>query len=114
MWPWQRMRRTDPPTGGATTQTVAAHTPEWTALPPIQRTLDALHPVAPQREFRNSLASWRNPSFLAPLGHLVSADAPAGVIHRLIEPAAPPHDHLNTPSLTFVTTRPARPPRAGL
>ncbi|MGH3926784.1 MAG: hypothetical protein ACRDTT_28630, partial [Pseudonocardiaceae bacterium] len=95
------------------TAEVVARRPEWTALPPIQRTVGTLRPVSPQQEFRDALVSWRNPSFLAPLGHLVSADAPAGVIHRLIEPAAPPHDHLSAPSLTFATAT-ARPPRAGL
>ncbi|MGQ0778117.1 MAG: hypothetical protein ACT4NY_27520 [Pseudonocardiales bacterium] len=122
MWPWQRTQRADHPradhpTGSVTAEvlsrSVVARRPEWTALPPIQRAIDTLRPVAPQQEFRDSLVSWRNPSFLAPLGHLVSAHAPAGVIHRLIEPAAPPSDHPTTPPLTLATA-PPRPPRASL
>lgn len=115
MWPWQRVRNADLPTGGVAVEVVAPR-PEWTALAPIQRTVDTLRPVAPQQEFADSLVSWRNPSFLAPLGHLVSSDAPAGVIHRLIEPAAPPSDHPTAPTLTFATAPPrvTAPPRAGV
>ncbi|MGH3980407.1 MAG: hypothetical protein ACRDRZ_15605, partial [Pseudonocardiaceae bacterium] len=84
--------------------------PAWTAAPPIQRSFDTLRPVSPQQEFAGSLVSWRDPSFLAPLGHLVSPDAPAGVIHRLIEPAAPPTARPAGPALAFA----AAPPRAGV
>jgi len=81
---------------------------EWTALAPIQRSVETLRPVSPQ-DFGDSLVSWRNPSFLAPLGHLVSADAPAGVIHRLIEPAAPPSDHPVGSALEYTSAAPQRP-----
>ncbi len=115
MWPWQRTRHADRPAersaeGSAVGPAVdaGARSPAWSALPPIQRSFDPLRPVSPQQEFGDSLVSWRNPSFLAPLGHLVSADAPAGVIHRLIEPAAPSSDHPAGPALTFATVEPRR------
>ena len=107
MWPWQRAQHADRPAEGSAVDT-AARSPEWSALPPIQRSFGTLRPVSPQQEFGDSLVSWRNPSLLAPLGHLVSADAPAGVIHRLIEPAASPSDHSAGPALAFATVEPRR------
>jgi len=90
-----------------------ARQPEWLMLPPIQRSVETLRPVSPQN-FGDSLSSWRNPSFLAPLGHLVSADAPAGVIHRLIEPTAPPSDHQAGSALEYATAAPQRPPQGSV
>ncbi len=89
MWPWQRVRHAEPPAERRAVDAVPPR-PGWTAVAPIQRSFDTLRPVSPRQEFADSLVSWHNPSFLAPLGHVVSPDAPAGVIHRLIEPAAPP------------------------
>ncbi|MGH3754337.1 MAG: hypothetical protein ACRDRP_16890 [Pseudonocardiaceae bacterium] len=99
MWPWQRTDRA----AGAP----AASAPAWRSLPPIQRSLGPLAPVAPREEFAASLQTWRNPSFLAPLGHLVSPDAPAGVIDGLLSPASAPLAHSDGPPLAFAQ-RPAR------
>ncbi len=111
MWSWQQAqrpaRRVEPPA-------VEARQPAWPAMPPIQRSIEALRPVAPQQGSADLLVSWRNPSYLAPLGHLVSADAPAGVIHRLIEPAAPPTVRPPGPALEFAAATPPRPSRGGV
>ncbi|MGH3798451.1 MAG: hypothetical protein ACRDSP_26710, partial [Pseudonocardiaceae bacterium] len=120
MWPWQRMRQADRPTGhpaegpAAPAAPVAARRAEWSTLPPIQRSVGAMRPVAPQQEFGDSLVSWRNPSLLAPLGHLVSADAPAGVIHRLIEPAAPTLSAPVHAELTFANPARRRAPSGNI
>ncbi|MCA1674850.1 MAG: hypothetical protein LC799_22550, partial [Actinobacteria bacterium] len=87
---------------------------EWPALPPIQRSIEPMRPVSPQADFSDSLLSWRNPSFLAPLGHVVSADAPSGVIHQLIEPAGPPPTSSSGPSLEFVAPPSLSPARGGV
>lgn len=68
-----------------------------------------MRPLSPQADLGNSLSSWRNPSFLAPLGHLVSADAASGVIHRLIEPSAPPTTGPVGSPLEFATAAPRHP-----
>ncbi|WP_341716249.1 hypothetical protein QQG74_19780 [Micromonospora sp. FIMYZ51] len=64
--------------------------PAWQALPPIQR----ITPDEPRLNlpdtFTGTLASWRDPSYLAPLGHLVSGAEPAGVLHGTAEPVATP------------------------
>ncbi|GGZ28493.1 hypothetical protein GCM10010300_84360 [Streptomyces olivaceoviridis] len=38
--------------------------------------------------FRGSLGTWRDASFLSPLGHLVSPQAPSGLGHGLVAPSA--------------------------
>src|SRR5262245_39614728 len=62
---------------------------EWRGLAPLQRALETAPVVNPPDAFAASLTSWRNPAFLAPLGHLVSEDAPAGVISGLATPVRP-------------------------
>lgn len=110
MWPWQRARQADHPAESAGPGVpVAARQREWGTLPSIQRSVGAMRPVSPQQDFGDSLVSWRNPSFLAPLGHLVSADAPSGVIHRLIEPVAPPTTGPAGSALEFAAAAPRRP-----
>ena len=53
----------------------------WAFLPPLQRTLDRTsEPVTRPTAFPHELALWRNPSFAAPLTHLVIDTAPSGVI----------------------------------
>jgi len=56
---------------------------DWCALPPIQRVLDTSVPLPAPDTFRDSLSSWRDPRFLAPLGHLVAADGPGGHVEGL-------------------------------
>ena len=107
MWPWQRGSRAE-----HATAVIPRRAPEWPSVPAIQRVVSPLHPVAPRDAFAASLTSWRDPRFLAPLGHVVSSDAPSGVIHRLVEPAGVPDGRADGPSLPLAA-RPPAPRRAG-
>src|SRR6478752_2718133 len=66
----------------------AAARNDWAYLPPVQRSLDEHGPsVAPPDAFRAGLTTHRNPSLLAPLGHLVDPDGPSGVVGGLADAA---------------------------
>ena len=69
---------------------VAAPRREWSALPPIQRTVSDPVLTAPDQVFRSGLRSWRDPSFLAPLRHAVSPGGPAGSVDGLVLPSPGP------------------------
>src|SRR5690348_15678599 len=62
----------------------------WRSLPPIQRAVGDPTLVSPPDRLRPALASWRDPSFLAPLGHVVDPAGPAGHIHDVVAPAPVP------------------------
>jgi hypothetical protein len=61
---------------------------DWTGLPPIQRLIGE-HPLtAPSDRFSDDLATHHDPSVSTePMGHQVSADAPAGIVLALARPA---------------------------
>ncbi len=61
----------------------------WRDLPPLRPTLISTPPVAPRDSFTASLATSHNPSFLAPLGHVVDPDGPSGHVQGLASPVAP-------------------------
>jgi hypothetical protein len=70
----------------------------WRDLPVLQRTLaDSLHPVAITDEFRDSLASYADPSFVAPLAHQVDPEA-GGLVEGLVSPGLP-YSHPSGPEL---------------
>src|SRR5690348_16045739 len=53
----------------------------WAFLPPLQRTVSDPVLVSRPHSFPPSLTAWRDPSFAShELSHLVSADAPSGVV----------------------------------
>ncbi|MBA3340125.1 MAG: hypothetical protein H0T54_10355, partial [Geodermatophilaceae bacterium] len=58
-------------------------------MPPLQRTVEAADPTAPLASFPASLASWQDPRFLAPLGHVVDPDGPSGYADGLAVPVSP-------------------------
>ncbi|MFB8032760.1 hypothetical protein ACFC5Z_07340 [Streptomyces sp. NPDC056004] len=58
-------------------------------LPPIQRTLGAQDLVIDPAGFQGSLSTRQDTSLGTPLGHLVSPDAPTGLVHGISAPAAP-------------------------
>jgi len=58
----------------------------WRQVAPIQRAVAMPSLISPASRMQTSLTSWRDPSFVAPLGHAVSADAPAGMVHDLPVP----------------------------
>lgn len=73
-----------PPTRRAPAPTVSRPQPEWPNVPPLQRILARpLAPVAPLDSFTGSLTSHQNPSFLAPLRHLLDPSGSSGVVTGL-------------------------------
>jgi hypothetical protein len=46
----------------------------WQDLAPLRPTLTPTPPIAPLDTFTSSLATAHDPSFLAPLGHVVDPD----------------------------------------
>lgn len=65
-----------------------AHASGWREVAPLQRTVGAPALVTDPAGFRGSLGTWRDASFLTPLGHLVSPQAPSGLGHGLVTPSA--------------------------
>lgn len=59
---------------------------EWMALPPLQRMVRPIAPVAPREPFVAALRSHHNPSFLRPLTHAVDPAGPGGLITGLLTP----------------------------
>ena len=61
----------------------------WSDVPPLQRTLaEPILPVAINHRFRDSLASFTDPSFLAPLGHHVDPSV-GGLVDGLVSQGEP-------------------------
>lgn len=82
MWPFSR-RRSDAPEPAP-----APYAPgraEWRQLPPLQRIVGDQWLVNPPDSLSSRLASWQDPTYLAPLGHAVVPHGPSGAI----EPAPP-------------------------
>jgi hypothetical protein len=99
MWlPWRRPA-TPPPT--ALPEPAPRH---WATLPPVQRALTAPPLVIDRQSFESSLQSWRSPAFLAPLGHLVTPDAPVGTAD-----VARVQRRTDTRSVSFAPGRPTMP-----
>ncbi|MER5601743.1 hypothetical protein, partial [Streptomyces sp. NPDC002265] len=62
----------------------------WRSTPPVQRALSApMGLVSDPGGFGRRLGAWQDPTVTGPLGHLVSAQAPAGVGHGLAQPTVP-------------------------
>ncbi|MFZ1412297.1 MAG: hypothetical protein WAS07_12625, partial [Micropruina sp.] len=82
---------------------------EWRDVPRLQRTLvQPIMPIAINDVFRDSLATFANPSFLAPLSHQVDPSA-GGLASGLVSPGRPQlHDGPELP----VRQRAERPPTA--
>ncbi|MDQ0821178.1 hypothetical protein QFZ79_003552 [Arthrobacter sp. V4I6] len=85
-WPWQRDRPEHPP--GEAPREPAAPTAAadrvppagWAFLPPLQRTIGSVQLTSDPGRFAGALSSWGDPSFTGRMSHLVSAQAPPGVI----------------------------------
>ena len=103
MWPFHRRRdgsRTQPteltapaPDSAPLAGDVAER--GWASLAPLARSVPAMDPTIATESFARGLASHTPPHpFLGPLGHLVSSDAPAGVVEGITtiapSPAAAP------------------------
>lgn len=99
MWPWRRRSRrtaqrstagTPAPTTASPPPVRRPAPPAWQGLPPIQRTTADEPRLNVPEAFTSSLAAWRDPSYLAPLGHLVGDAEPAGVLHGAAVPVDKP------------------------
>ena len=100
-WPFGRNRREPAALPTPATQLVirtAQPDGAWRDLPALQRTLaDSLQPVAINDNFRESLASYADPSFVAPLAHQVDPEA-GGLVEGLVSPGLP-YAHPSGPEL---------------
>jgi hypothetical protein len=91
-WPLGRERR-EPAAGAAPVAPLIISSAEpdgaWRDLPALQRTLsDSLRPIAVNDDFRNSLTSYADPSFVAPLAHQIDPEA-GGLVEGLVSPGVP-------------------------
>jgi len=77
-WPWQRSN--SPAPSGNQDLPAPVSPAGWAFLPPLQRTLGSIELTTRPETFPHELPAWRNPSFTGTLTHLVSRDAPSGVI----------------------------------
>jgi len=86
MWPFRRKTQA-PAAGGPQPVPAPVIRHDWAALPPIQRTVGD-HPLtAPSDRFSDDLATHHDPSVSTePMGHQVSAEAPAGIVLALARP----------------------------
>ncbi|MCT2541536.1 hypothetical protein [Streptomyces atratus] len=83
--------RTETGAGTGSAGAAPAATPrervELAELPPIQRMLGGQDLVIDPSGFQGSLATRQDTSLGTPLGHLVSPDAPTGLVHGITAPA---------------------------
>ena len=111
MWPWRKLR-TEAATPAPDHDVVRPKQSDWPALAPIQRVIGEPPLVNPVQRVSAGLATWRDPSFLAPLAHVVHADEPSGLIPDLATVAAPPPDAAFSGLPTMPTTLPPTMPMA--
>src|SRR2546428_13637096 len=80
MWPFRRQPEA-PPAAGPQPVPAPPVRRDWAGLAPIQR-LIGQHPLtAPSDRFSDDLATHHDPSVSTePMGHQVSAEAPAGIV----------------------------------
>lgn len=119
-WPWQRERSEPLPETsepGAAPPPVAQLPPVppagWAFLPPLQRTVGSMELTHHPEHFAGSLAAWSNPSFTGSMGHLVTADAPPGVIDVDGGGTGSRDAHLSGSADMTLLLPPARPGRGG-
>jgi hypothetical protein len=90
MWPrWLQRQRAEP--DGDTPEPAPVVRADWRELPPVTRVVPEHPLINPVQRFSDSLTSWQNPSFLAPLGHRIGPAEPSGVADLAL-PAAPDLD----------------------
>jgi hypothetical protein len=110
VWPFRR--RTLDADQHATGPVYRAARQEWKQLGPIQP-VQALRPATFDAEFEGTLATRRDPSFLAPLGHYVAPAAPHGRVtataRRNAVSFAPAPVGIQRQEMSFSPARPAEP-----
>jgi hypothetical protein len=109
MWPWQRKSEPAAPSPAAGDhEVVRAPRADWRHLDPIQRVISDPPLINPVQRFSGSLTAWQDPSFLAPLAHVVHADEPSGVIPQLATPVPAADLPLAIPSAPAAAARPVQ------
>jgi hypothetical protein len=78
MWPFNRRRAEESPREAPVPYAPARG--EWRHLPPLQRMVGDQWLVNPPDSLSSGLASWQDPTYLAPLGHAVIPRGPSGSI----------------------------------
>ena len=68
------------PAGGPTAQAPAHPRDDWRTLPPLPSVVQPSVTTLATHAFSDSLSTWQNPSFLAPLGHHIDRNGPAGIV----------------------------------
>jgi hypothetical protein len=110
VWPFRR--RTLDADQHATGAVYRAPRHEWKQLGPIQP-VQASRPATVDAEFEGTLATRRDPSFLAPLGHYVASAAPHGRVRatarRNAVSFAPAPVGIQRQEMSFAPARPAEP-----
>lgn len=71
-WPWQRSTEPSRPSERGHDDSFS---PEWPALPPLQRAIDAMQPTAPLGAFTAALTTSRNPGLVLPVQPVVDTAA---------------------------------------
>lgn len=102
MWPFRRRREADaegPASPGAEDVSSTAPAPSaprspeaWRTMGPLQRTIGEAPHTYRTDDIGEILTSWNSPRLSGELGHQVSPDAPAGVLHDMatvVQSAAP-------------------------
>jgi hypothetical protein len=107
MWPFNR-RRSDAPREESAPAPYAPGRAEWRQLPPLQRVVGDQWLVNPPDSLSSRLASWQDPTYLAPLGHAVIPQGPSGAI----EPAPAPAPAVPTEPRRIDLQRKAGPARS--
>ena len=105
---WQRAAPTasSEPVSGPSAPAVAT-TPGWQELAPIQRSVTAMPPAAP--DFTPSMVTSYNPSLLGPLGHHLDDAGPVGTVTAQSVSAV---QRASGPDLVLVSAPPLRTPSA--
>src|SRR5215813_13751043 len=88
---WWRNKGRASATGPAP-QAPALPRDDWRTLPPLPSVMQRSVVTVATDRFSDSLSTWHNPSFLAPLGHRVDRDGPAGLITGIatVQPSPQP------------------------
>ena len=106
--PWRRSNRATNPTTEAAAAAAPRPARDWESVAPMgPAALDRSSALLDPKRFRRDLATtWSTPPALERLGHLVTPEAPAGLLQRLAVPV-PAYD---APALRFAPARDDGPP----
>src|SRR5690242_3347868 len=121
LWPpWRRSAPSSPSSPSSPSESSPVSAPDvrpapsvrpaagWRELPPIQRAVDEPALLSPPDRLEPALLSWRNPSFLAPLGHMVDPAGPSGYLPDAVDIGNPAPVGPADPAMPVATPAPVR------